>query len=251
MTCFPVRRLIAFACALMLNGATAQTPPPAKPAAKPPSIVVPQAKGKAPSKAQSKTLGGNAAPSGKMLTREELRQCMARLDGVNQSGKELEQQRGALDAERAELTKAGDALKAERADVDRKLAAVREWESRVRAHGQEIEAFNRRNSGLADLPRNQREAATKELEEERLRLNKSREAIAADEARVVPVYQDGVKAYNDKAIARDAKVEDWNKRNAGLNEVALKQEEARTAWLSECANRPYREEDEIAIKKGQ
>jgi chromosome segregation ATPase len=251
MTRIPLSRLIAAACALTLNCATAQTPPPAKPAAKPPSIVVPQAKGRAPAKAPSKTLGGKAAPSGKMLTRDELRQCMARLDSINKSGKDLEQQRSALDAERAELTKAGDALKSEREEVDRKLAAVREWESRVRAHGQDIDAFNRRSSGLADLPRDQREVATKELDEERLRLNRSRDAIAADETRLVPVYQDGVKAYNEKAVARDAKVEDWNKRNAALNEVALKQDEARSAWLSECANRPYREEDEIAIKKGQ
>lgn len=250
MTRFPVRRLIAIACALTLHCATAQTPP-AKPAAKPPSIVVPQAKGAAPAKAQSKTLGGKSAPAGKMLTRDELRQCMARLDNINKSGKDLEQQRSALDGERAELTKAGEALKSEREEVDRKLADVREWEARLRAHGLEVEAYNKKFAGLADLSRNQREAATKELEEERLRLTKSREGIAAEEARLVPVYQVGVKAYNEKAVARDARVEEWNKRNAALNDVALKQDEARSAWLSECANRPYREEDEIAIKKGQ
>lgn len=213
-----------------------------------PKIVMPAAP--AVKAAGPKTLGGNAAV-GKMLTREELRTCMKRLDGVNVSTKDLEQRRAALDKEKEDLVKSGDALKAERADVDAKLAAVRDWEGRMRVHGTEIEAFNQRVKAAEEAPRSKREELAKELDAERDRLAKARVPLGEEEARLVPVYQSAVKAYNDKALARDAIVADWNGRNKAINELSLKQEEDRSAWLSECANRPYREDDEIAIKQGK
>lgn len=249
---FPPRSRLALALACAALGLTivpagAQTPP---------SIVVPPAKpgAKAPAKAakaEPKTLGGKGNASGKMLTRDELRQCLGRLDGINAKTKELETQRTALDAERADLAKEGDALKGEREEIERRLAAVREWEGRVRAQGAGVEAFNKKSAGLADAPRGERETLQAELETDRKRLTANREALAAEEARLVPAYQESVKTYNAKAEARDAKVGDWNKRNGAVNEANLKHDESRSAWLTECANRPYREDDEIAIKQGK
>lgn len=197
-----------------------------------------------------KTLGGKA-PIGKVLTRDELRTCLKRLDGVNASAKDLEQRRAALDKEKEDLVKSGEALKAERADADTKLAAVRDWEGRMREHGAEIEAFNQRVKAADEMPRSKREELAKEIDAERERLNKARLPLVEEEARLVPVYQNAVKAYNDKALARDAVVADWNGRNKIINEQSAKQEDDRSGWLSECANRPYREDDEIAIKRGK
>ena len=233
------------ALALWAQPGAAQTAPPAKPAT-PPQIIVPAA---AP-KAGPRTLGGKA-PVGKLLTRDELRSCLKRLEGVNLATKDLEGRRVALDKEKDDLARSGEALKTERADVDTKLAAVRDWETRMRAHGVEIEAFNKRLTDAQSAPVNQREALGKELEAERERLNKSRVPLADEEARLVPAYQNAVKGYNDKAQARDALVADWNGRNKVLNESAAKADDERSAWLVECANRPYREDDEIAIKQGR
>jgi hypothetical protein len=239
----PTRSIAALAVAAGLTFLS--TPSPAQTA---PQIVLPPSP--AVKSAGPKTLGGKA-PVGKMLTRDELRTCLKRLDGVNAGGKELEQRRAALDKEKEDLVKSGDALKADRADVDTKLAAVRDWEGRMRAHGVEIEAFNTRLKAADEGPRAKREEMAKEFDAERERLAKARVPLGEDEARLVPVYQNAVKAYNEKAQARDAVVADWNSRNKAINEQSLKQEEDRSAWLSECANRPYREDDEIAIKKGK
>lgn len=221
----------------------AQTAPAA-----PPKIVIPTAP--AVKAAAPKTLGGKAAV-GKMLTRDELRTCLKRLDGVNVSSKDLEQRRVVLDKEKEDLVKSGDALKADRADADTKLTAVRDWEGRLRAHGAEIESFNQRLKAADEGPRGKREEMAKELDAERDRLSKARALLGEEEARLVPVYQNAVKAYNDRALARDAIVAEWNGRNKAINEQSLKHEEDRSAWLSECANRPYREDDEIAIKQGK
>jgi chromosome segregation ATPase len=239
----PNRSVLAVAVAASLTFLS--TPSPAQTA---PQIVLPPSP--AVKAAGPKTLGGKA-PVGKMLTRDELRTCLKRLDGVNAGSRELEQRRSALDKEKEDLVKSGDALKAERADVDTKLAAVRDWEGRMRTHGTEIEAFNNRLKAADEVPRAKREEMAKEFDAERERLAKARTPLGEEEARLVPVYQHAVKAYNDKAQARDAVVADWNGRNKAINEQSLKQEEDRSTWLAECANRPYREDDEIAIKQGK
>lgn len=225
----------------------AQAPAPSK--AKPPSIVLPASP--APKAAPAKTLGGKGAPSGKLLSREELRACLKRLDDITASGKDLVQRRTALDAEKDELVKSGDALKLARADVDAKLAAVRAWEGRMRAHAAEIEAFNQRARAIDEAPKADREAMTKALEADREGLSRTRNSLASDEASLVPAYEASVRSYNERAKARDAVVVDWNARNKVLNDAGTKAEEERTDWLTECANRPYREEDEMAIKAGK
>lgn len=227
--------------------AMAQQPAQPKSQAKPPSIVLPAASKAAP----TKSLGGKAAPGGKMLTRDELRSCMKRLDEVNASGKDLQQRRTALDAEKDELLKSGETLKLAKAEVEAKLAAVREWEGRMRAHAAEIETFNRKSKEVEAAPRNQREELSKALDVDREAINKVRATLTEEEARLVPAYQDGVRAYNQRALARDAQVNDWNGRNRVLGDAATKNESDRTDWLTECANRPYREDDEIAIKAGK
>jgi septal ring factor EnvC (AmiA/AmiB activator) len=221
--------------ALTANLADAQTAAAAKPAAKP----------------AAKTLGGKAAGSGKLMTRDELRACLARLDDLNQSAKDIEAQRPQLDRERDELKASGEALKADRAEVDRTLVEVRDWEAKVRALGTDIESFNKRSAELKDAPRNQQEKLAEDLKADRERLQRSREGLTVQEAAVVPVYQNAVTTYNERATARDAKVTDWNQRNAAAADASAKQQEARALWLNECANRPYREDDEKAIKAGK
>jgi DNA repair exonuclease SbcCD ATPase subunit len=244
----PTRSLIPLAVLALL--ALSPLPGAAQNAAvTPPKIVVPDAPA-VKKAAGPKTLGGKA-PVGKMLSRDELRACLKRLDGVNTSTKDLEQRRAALDKEKDDLVKSGDALKTDRADVDTKLAAVRDWEGRMRTHATEIEAFNQRLKAADEAPKSKREEMAKELDAERERLNKVRVPLGEEEARLVPVYQNAVKAYNDKAQARDAVVADWNNRNKAINEQSLKSEEERSSWLAECANRPYREDDEVAIKQGK
>ena len=252
MTPIRTKNHLTLAAALFAAGALwplhgAAQNAPAKPAATPPQIIVPSAPVKP---GAPRTLGGKAAV-GKMLLRDELRVCLKRLEDVNTASRELETKRTALDKEKDELTKSGDALKAERADVEVKLAAVREWEGRMRAHGTAIEAFNKRLKETEAAPSKDREALGKELEAERERLNKARVPLSDDEARLVPAYQNAVKGYNERAQARDAVVADWNSRNRAINDSASKHDEGRSSWLAECANRPYREDDEIAIKKGK
>lgn len=202
-------------------------------------------------KSTAKTLGGKTAGAGKLMTRDELRSCLKRLDDVNQGAKDIDALRPVLDREREELKVSGEALKAERAEVDRLLVLVREWEGKVRGHAVEIESYNKRSAAVQDAPRNQQERLIEELKSDRDRLQTAREALAAEEAKLVPAYQAAAKAYNERAVARDARVNDWNARNTAAVDVSANQQESRALWLNECANRPYLEDDEKAIKVGK
>lgn len=202
-------------------------------------------------KPAGKTLGGKPPAGGKLMTRDELRTCLKRLDDLNASIKDIEAHRLLLDRERAELTAAGDALLAERADVDRQVAGVREWESKMRAHAVDVEAYNKRNAEAQAATRIQQERMAKDLAADRERLEKTRETLAADEARLVPPFKAAATSYNERALARDVKVADWNARNAAAGDASVKQQEDRALWLNECANRPYLEDDEVAVKAGK
>ena len=230
----PALILAGLALALLGSHAAAQSAP-AKAAAKP----------------ASKTLSGKAPGGGKLMSRDELRTCLKRLDDVNQGAKDLEALRPQLDREHDELKATGDVLKTERAALDAQLVAVREWEGRVRAHAAEIEAYNTRNNAVKDVSRGQQDKMVEELKLDRERLQKAREALSVDEAKLVPAYQASAKTYNERAGARDAKVTDWNARNTAAVDASVKQQEARALWLNECANRPYLEDDETAIKAGK
>lgn len=231
----PALILASLSLALLGSHAAAQSTPTKKATAKP----------------AAKTLSGQAAGGAKLMSRDELRTCLKRLDEVNQGAKEIEALRPTLDRERDELKAAGEVLKTERAALDAQLVAVREWEGKVRAHATEIEAYNARNNAVKDAPRGQQEKIFEELKLERERLQKTRETLAAEEARLVPAYQANAKLYNERAGARDARVTDWNARNTAAVDASIKQQEARTGWLNECANRPYLEDDEKAIKAGK
>ena len=235
--------LASLALALLGTNAAAQTAP-AKPATKPAAKT-------AAKPAAGKTLSGKTPSGGKLMTRDELRSCLKRLDDVNQGAKDLDALRPQLDRERDELKAAGEVLKTERTALDAQLVAVREWEGKVRAHAAEIEAYNSRNDAVKDAPRGQQDKISQELKIERERLQKVRETLAAEEAKLVPPYQANAKAYNERAGARDAKVTDWNARNTTAVDASVKQQEARALWLNECANRPYLEDDEKAIKAGR
>jgi hypothetical protein len=63
--------------------------------------------------------------------------------------------------------------------------------------------------------------------------------------------QETVNAFNNRAAAQEQKVADWNSRNKKLAEETGALASDREQWVADCGNRRYREDDEIAIKRGQ
>lgn len=110
----------------------------------------------APKKGNTLTLGGGK-PSGKLLTRDQLRQCLARQKTLKAQDAEAVQAQAALDVEKAEIARAdaelerdAAALQAERAAIDTTKdeaiaafnAKLNQRAERERARDQRIADYN-------------------------------------------------------------------------------------------------------------
>jgi hypothetical protein len=158
----------ALACACLGSTALGQSPAPAD---------------KAGTSSAQKSLGSGKSTA-RVLTRDELRACLATQD----------QQRGKREA----LTRTGAELDKEKADIAAEEAAMQ--------------------SSLATLDHTSEEA---------------------------------VKAYNQRVQDHGARIDAYNQRNAALSTDATAWQTAQDSWTTNCGDRRYREDDEIAIKRGK
>jgi hypothetical protein len=208
----------------------------------------------APKAGDGKTLAiGGGAGGGPILSREELRACLKQEQDIRGRLEAAEAGRGPLDKEKEALTADQQALKAERAPIDALkiraetfAARLKDFSNRVADWTKRVEAHNADKTGGRNYDRNQ------EL------LNKERDGFTAERAELETERvnlsmqnQELVKAYNAKAQAVDARVAAWNQRNAAWNETRTGLERERQGWVASCADRRYREDDEIAIKAGK
>jgi hypothetical protein len=246
--------LTAAAAFAMPMAVWAQQPAPAKPPAKPAAT-----KPAAPAAERTKSLGdagteGNrAAKSQPILTREELRACFKQEEAIRTRLNAHEQARAPIDAERTGLTAEQEALKAERGPVDAAADRAQALKGKFEAHTARVGKWN------ADVAAfNERQPSGAAGDRERTRLNTEREALTkaqaeleAERVAVVSENEKVVAAFNARARAVEAKVVAWNERNGQWNAAGVKLEEERKAWVATCADRRYREDDELAIKRGQ
>ena len=208
-----------------------------------------------PPKAEPGTasLGGGPA-TGRLLTKDELRACMARQTGINTRRNELEAQRAASDREKLALQQEADALKAEREKIDRARDAIADVNARTKALNDQVAVFNERAKAVADAKRSgaaaDRERA--ELQREQETLAKAGQAIEADRNAIAKTgVEETVRAFNARVVALDRNSADWNARQQKLTDASQALADERQLWLTECGNRRYREDDEKAIQRGQ
>jgi hypothetical protein len=260
--------------ALALNVAWAQTAPPAqrppaKPAAAPAAKPAPAAAKPAPAaaaakpaaKAEDKTLAlgggtGTAAPGPRkpILTRDELRACLNQEVDIRTRIEKHEAARAPLSAEKDEVLKAQEALKPELEAVQaRQKAAVADLNAKFVAHGQRVEKFSADVKAFNEANRSgaQAEQRRRQLNDEQAAIGTAAKALEAERAALTEKLQGEAKAFNDKKAAVDARIAEWNARNGAWVDANVKLDEERRGWIDNCADRRYREEDEIAIKAGR
>lgn len=119
---------------------------------------------------------GKGQPTGKLLTRDELRHCLQEEAGLKAQGEQVQRGRGDLDAEQAQLARDEEALGSERSTIDAadaaavdafnvKLGALRErrvaYQGRATAYNGQAESYNARQQGwagqCADRPYDERD----------------------------------------------------------------------------------------------
>lgn len=196
------------------------------------------------------TLGGGSGGGGPLLTREELRACMKQQTELGTRRSTLEGQSQQLEQDKAAVLAEVDALKAERAKIDSTRASVADINARQSELSARIAQWNERVKVLNEGRRPPSGTQTQALERDRVALQAENDKLQA-ERNALPDMQESVNAFNGRAAAQEQKVVDWNARNKQLAEETEALTSDREQWTADCANRRYREDDEIAIERGE
>lgn len=188
---------------------------------------------------------------GPIMSKDELRACLAQKDVVDKRRSDITAQNDQLTRERDALQQTGAALRAEGTQIEQRNAAVRALAERNREHQTKVQDWNGRAAKLKDAPPADQEKLLAELNAEKDGLQKSFDSLKAEQAQLSAGFNEQVAAYNARAQEHARNVEALNTRAAQLSEQSQAEARDRDAWRSSCADRRYREDDEIAIKRGK
>ncbi len=203
--------------------------------------------------AASRTLSGGSG-GGPLLTREELRVCMKEQEAVRVNVAEVEGRRAPLDAEMEQVKADQVKLEAERGAIEELRVRSEAFTARSQAYADKIEEWNKRAKDLNDGKMGSGRMVERHrntLNKDRADLEKERVALEAERQELTTGSEEIVRSYNAKADALTARVDDWNDRNQKWTTDAAAAELRREEWLVNCGDRRYREDDEIAIRRGQ
>jgi hypothetical protein len=228
---------LAIACSLALgtSHALAQA---AKPAAAKPGAADP---------------GKRRGPGDRIMTKDELRAC-TQLKASNDAGTaEIARRQELMSKERSDLAAAPDPAGSAKAEVEQQLKAVEQADAAVREHAKAVEDWNTRMAEFEAKSKDMRNADRRRtvLRQEQLALKAAEQKLVTDRNEKVAVYERGVTAANEAINNNAGRNADWNKRNEELAAAEDRLLDARHKWATECSNRRFREEDEIAIKAGK
>jgi chromosome segregation ATPase len=234
---------------------TAPSPGAAQPAR--PAVTAP-GKQAAPSPGKPATSAANpAAPAmvdGKrVMTRDELRACLRRNDDLKVRAKELDDLASVINGQRPEVEQVLEAIRADRAILETRATRIREFQPKMMAYGQKVEAFNRRMGELGAKSR-LTTSEGRELEDMRKQipdLETERKALNEERDRLLDGYEDSVKVFAAKAKAAEDRAAEWNRRKSQHAQDNEDLTAASADWRRDCADRPYREDDEKAIRAGR
>jgi hypothetical protein len=230
--------------ALVATAALAQGTNTARPAAKPPATG-----------GNTLALGGGGTGGARkpILTRDELRACLDTEADVRTRISGHEAARAPLDEERKQIGVEQEALKADRALVDEAVARAEAFKAKMAAHAERVKVWNEEVSKFNDRPPtgSAGERTRVRINQEREALQKAQGELETERVQVQSSSQAAVDAYNAKSKVLQDRIAGWNQRNSEWNEAGRKLEADRLAWVGECSDRRYREEDELAIKAGR
>jgi predicted nucleic acid-binding Zn-ribbon protein len=193
------------------------------------------------------------AKGGKLLSREELRACLAQQKDLAARKPGLESERSALDRERDELTKIDASLKADEAAMKKLAQAADDISRRTKELQQQIADYNDRAAKFQLAPPSgptgdrQRRA----LDNDKAAIDKATAQLEADRAAIGPDAEQMAKTYNARTDTRNQAAEDWNKRNRELTRKVQALEVEQATFKADCEGRSYREDDEKAILSGK
>jgi len=200
----------------------------------------------------SKTLTGKTG-TGKVMTRDELRACMKQQTELATRKADLEARQTKVNAERDGIQKETDAIKAEQAALSSRKGDVDALNAKMNAFSAKVKDLQARQEELEKSGRSgpTAERERRKMEKEAADIKKEEGELNAERDKIQSGGNDAVNALNARVDAQQQAAQSWNDRNKVLAKEQQVHEDDRIAWLDNCGNRRFKEDDEKAIKAGK
>ncbi len=221
MRLVPFRLAALSLVAAFLGGPVLAQTAPAKPAAKPAAKT-------APSKAEP----APAKPRPKLMTRDELRTCLARQDANKVEADAIAAADKGLATERDSVLAERDVIKQRQIEIETSEKAILDENKRVAA------VFESLKEQLPKMSKKDAAEAKADYEKQAAVVNGQ-----------IDPHNARKRIFMAEAGVFEQRVEKFNKSKDELGARADKLGDAQDAWRNECGNRPYDEVDEIALRK--
>jgi vacuolar-type H+-ATPase subunit D/Vma8 len=202
-----------------------------------------------PAKTGSLGAGGGGGP---IMTREELRTCIKQQAALKTMSDTYEAKKTQLAVDREALLADTKGVRGDLGDAQAQVAKVDDLNRRVTTVAARVDDWNvrwtafkeaKRTGPLAERQRRQLIQEQKELAAENKSLDAEREQLGGTGGSAADA--------NAKSAALNARTVAWNERNKALAADGDNVIRERELWASECGNRRFREDDEIAIREGK
>jgi predicted nucleic acid-binding Zn-ribbon protein len=193
------------------------------------------------------------AKGGKLLSRSELRACLAQQKDLAARKPGLESERAALDRERDELKKIDESLKVDEAAMQKLALSADDISRRTKELQQQITDYNDRAAKFQSAPPSgptgdrQRRA----LDNDKAAIDKASAQLEADRTAIGSNAEQMTKSHKARTDTRNQAAEGWNTRNRELASRAQALEVDLETFKADCEGRSYREDDEKAIQAGK
>lgn len=188
---------------------------------------------------------------GPIMSKDELRACLAKKDATEKARADVEARNIDLARDRDATRLSAESLKAESEQIAQRNAAVRALNERLKQNQARVVSWNERAAKLKDLSARERDRLQQELEAEKAEIQKEVDALKAEQQQFPPDFEAKVAAYNARAQEHAKAVQAFNERVAQVQEASKSEQRLRDEWIDTCDGRRYREDDEIAIKRGK
>lgn len=194
---------------------------------------------------------GNARVGSPILTRDELRACFKQRDELNVRVAQIDKDRVALDAERTSIESGADGVRAERAKLEPLRESAAALNVRSKTHQDQLAAWTKAMDDVGSSSSAPAQNRRRELERERAQIQENASTLQAERNQLNARIEGSVSGFNTLLAAHEKRVADWNQRNQVQVERVNQLDATRIQWGTDCGDRRYFEEDEIAIKAGK
>ncbi len=196
---------------------------------------------------------GKANPKAPILSKSELKACLAQQAKLKQTAADLDQRVQAVNAEGDDMAKRRDALKVETDAFQKQNDAIKDFNARQTAFAERAKQWNADKKAFdeQEMSGSERKSKARDLQTRLDELHKDEAALNTEGQALSASTQNGGATLQSHQVAFNDALDAWKTKQSALEKERDAYELDREEWQQTCGNRRFREDDETALKAGK